>query len=529
VISYNNGACSAIRTVTVSGTPSAITGDNMACTGNDITFTNTITNGTWSSSSPSVAIINSSTGVIEPISNGNTTITYSTGCGTNATKILTVNNQPAAITGTTTVCASNNTTLSNSVSGGTWSSSNNAIGTVNSSTGVVTGISEGNVTISYINNTCFSIINVSVSPLPNAGIITGISSICEDETTSFTSSGDDGTWSSSNTSVATIDEEGDFSANNAGTTTISYSTTNSCGTATATKMVTVNASTDAGVLSGTTTVCPATTTSLSSTIGGGVWSSTNTSIATVGTSGIVTGVAQGNATISYVVTNGCGTDFVTQIVTVNPLPNAGTITGTATVCPSATTNLTNAQAGGVWSSSNTAIATVGTGGVVTGVAQGNATISYAVTNSCGTAYATQVITVNPLPNAGTITGTATVCPSATTSLTNAQAGGVWSSSNTAIATVGTGGVITGVAQGTTTISYAVTNSCGTAYATQVVTVNPLPNAGTITGTATVCLSATTTLTNAQAGGVWSSSNTAIATVGTGGVVSVVAQGNATIS
>ena len=529
VISYNNGACSAVRIVTVSTTPSAITGDNNACTGTNLTFSNSIAFGTWSSSTMGVATINSTSGIISPLTAGTTTITYNTGCGTNATKILTVNNQPAAITGTTTVCASNNTTLSNSVSGGTWSSSNNAIGTVNSSTGVVTGISEGNVTISYINNTCFSTINVSVSPLPNAGTITGISSICEDETTSFTSSGDDGTWSSTNTSVATIDAEGDFSANNAGTTTISYSTTNSCGTAATATTVTVNASTEAGVLSGTATVCPSATTTLSSTIAGGVWSSTNTGVATVGTGGIVTGVAQGNTTISYVVTNGCGTDFATQVITVNPLPNAGTITGTATVCPSATTPLSNAQAGGVWTSSNSAIATVGTNGVVTGVAQGNATISYAVTNSCSTAYATQIVTVNPLPNAGTITGTATVCPSATTALSNAQAGGVWTSSNSAIATVGTNGVVTGVAQGNTTISYAVTNSCGTAYATQIVTVNSLPNAGTITGTATVCPSATTTLSNVQAGGVWTSSNSAIATVGTNGVVTGVAQGNTTIS
>jgi len=496
VISYNNGACSAVRIVTVSTTPSAITGDNNACTGISLTYSNSIAFGTWSSSNSGVATINNTSGIINPITSGTTTITYNSGCGINATKILTVNAQPAAITGTTTVCAANNTTLSNSVSGGVWSSSNNAIGTVNSATGVVRGMAEGNVTISYTNNICFSTINVSVSPLPDAGIISGVNSICEEETSTLVSSGDDGTWSSSNTSIATINVEGDVSANNAGTTTISYSTTNSCGTASTSIIVTVNAATDAGTITGTATVCPTATTTLANTQAGGVWSSSNTAIATVGTGGVVTGVAQGNATISYAVTNGCGTDFVTQIITVNPLPNAGTITGTATVCPSSTTTLSNAQVGGVWTSSNTAIATVGTGGVVTGVAQGNATISYAVTNSCGTAYATQVVTVNPLPNAGTITGTATVCPSATTTLANAQPGGVWTSSNTAIATVGTGGIVTGVAQGNTTISYAVTNSCGTAYATTAVTVNVVPSAVSATATPnTLCSGANLTLTS----------------------------------
>jgi len=50
-------------------------------------------------------------------------------------------------------------------------------------------------------------------------------------------------------------------------------------------------------------------------------------------------------------------------------------------------------------------------------------------------------------------------------------GGVWTSSNPAIASINASGVVTGLVAGTTTISYAVTTSCGTDIATRVVTVN----------------------------------------------------------
>jgi hypothetical protein len=78
----------------------------------------------------------------------------------------------------------------------------------------------------------------------------------------------------------------------------------------------------------------------------------------------------------------------------------------------------------------------------------------------------------PMPFVSSITGTATVATGNTTTLASTTAGGVWSSSNTAIATVNTDGMVTGVASGTTTISYTVTNACGAiAAATRIVTVS----------------------------------------------------------
>lgn len=142
------------------------------------------------------------------------------------------------------------------------------------------------------------------------------------------------------------------------------------------------------------------------------------------------------------------------------------ITGITAVCEGSTTALSDATPGGVWVSASTGIATITSGGVVSGVAPGTSVISYTASGCT----ATTVVTVNPLPNAGSITGPSVVCEGRTYTFTDPATGGTWISSNTAIATVGIAGDVTGVAAGTAVISYAVTNSCGTATAVRTVTV-----------------------------------------------------------
>ncbi|MBX2907164.1 MAG: Ig-like domain-containing protein [Taibaiella sp.] len=538
-ISYNwGGTCgSATVTTPVTINPSpgynAITGTALVTVGSTTTLANATSGGTWSSANSYLATVGSSTGVVTGLAPGwvNISYTISNSCGTNvATTLVTVNpaSSMPAISGPSEVCAGATTTLSNTTTGGTWSSSNTSVATVNSSTGEVTGVSGGNVTITYTAGGNSATKAMTVNPLADAGTINGTANVCVGATTTLSNASGGGVWSSSNNSVATVGTNGVVSGIASGNATISYAVTNGCGTQYATKVVTVNPLADAGTITGTASVCVGATTTLSNATGGGVWSSSNSSVATVGTNGVVSGVASGNATVSYAVTNGCGTQYATKVVTVNPLADAGTITGTASVCVSATTTLSNAAGGGVWSSSNNSVATVGTNGVVSGIASGNATVSYAVTNGCGTQYATKVVTVNPLADAGTITGTASVCVSATTTLSNATGGGVWSSSNSSVATVGTNGVVSGIASGNATVSYAVTNGCGTQYATKVVTVNTTP--ASITGPAFYCVGSAAAVSSATTGGVWSSSNATKAYVNSStGVVQGMAVGTAMIS
>jgi len=86
--------------------------------------------------------------------------------------------------------------------------------------------------------------------------------------------------------------------------------------------------------------------------------------------------------------------IIPGISAANCAVSAGTITGTATFTAGSTTTLSNTTTGGTWSSSNVSIATVGTGGLVSGISAGTASISYTVTSACGIAVAIQIVTVN---------------------------------------------------------------------------------------------------------------------------------------
>jgi len=212
---------------------------------------------------------------------------------------------------------------------------------------------------------------------------------------------------------------------------------------------------------GPATVIPKATYDAADIIGG-----TNSAFETQeysGTAWLGTPLATANTSSPY-------TSAPTTGITLATLPGAyifgnifcGTlpITGTPTVCPDATTSLSDATTGGTWVSSATSIASVSATGVVTGVSAGVATISY----TQGTCTVTSVVTVNPLPDAGTITGAdTTVCVGNNITLSDAATGGSWGMTNSTLATV-SGGVVTGVAPGIDTITYYVANSCGNARA-----------------------------------------------------------------
>src|SRR5205823_4768871 len=115
-------------------------------------------------------------------------------------------------------------------------------------------------------------------------------------------------------------------------------------------------------------------------------------------------------------------------------------------CVSATTGLSDASTGGTWNSGATSIATVVAGtGVVSGKSAGTTMITYTLSTGCKTSTG---VTVNPLANAGAITGPGFVCIGTPAALSDGVTGGTWSSSNTLVATVGaTTGVVTGVSIG----------------------------------------------------------------------------------
>ena len=432
------GTTTATGTITRTAPPSAgtLNGTQAICVAGTTTFTSTSSGGSWSSDATGIATVNASTGVVTGVAAGTATITYTvagTGGCTNATATRTVTVTAAPIVGVVSgnqaICSSggtNTTTFSVTASGGTgvfsWSSSNTAIATVNASTGVVSGVAAGTATITYTRTAsggCTDVTatrTVTVTAPPSSGTLSGTAGICINGTSTFTSTVSGGSWTSSNTAVATINSStGVISPVAVGSATMTYtvSGTGGCSNATATRVITITALPTAGTLSGNQAICIGGTSSFTSTVSGGTWSSSNTAIATINaSSGVVTGVATGVATMTYLVagSGGCADATETRTIDVRPYNTITRTSALATISQdlcinNAITNITysTTEATGVSS-------TTGLPNGVTAVFAGNA-------------------------GAGTITISGTPVVSGTFNYTVTMTGGCTGGTNTASGTI----------------------------------------------------------------------------------------------
>ena len=230
----------------------------------------------------------------------------------------------------------------------------------------------------------------------------------------------------------------------------------------------------------TATVTPANATNKNVT-----WSSSNTSLATVSSTGLVT-AASTPGTVDIIVTTeegGFTASCIFTVVSVVPVTGVtmspktlALFTGqtsplTATVAPPTATT-----PGVTWSSSNPAVATVSTSGGVTAVAVGNATITVKTTDGGFTDTCAVTISLGvPVTGVSLNTATLILLPGETSTLSATVAPSTatdqsvtWSSNNAAAATVSPGGLVTGVASGTASIT--VTTVDGSFTATCTVTV-----------------------------------------------------------
>jgi trimeric autotransporter adhesin len=503
--------CFGTKPVTINPLPGAISGPFNVCAGQAITLTDTTTGGTWSSSSLPTATIGSSTGVVIGVAGGVTNITYSLPTGCITSRAVTVNAIPSVITGTATVCVGHSTTLADAALGGSWSSSATGIATVGSFSGVVTGVAGGTAVITYMQAAgCYVTRTVTVYALPAS--ITGTSSACVGQTTTLGDTTIGGIWSSGNAFIATVGSStGIVSGVASGSAVISYSTSVGCA---ATYPVTVNPLPPA--ITGGSSVCAAATLPLADP-GSGTWTSGATGIATVSSSGLVTGVAGGSAIISFTAATGCS---ATHVVSVTAVP---AITGLHNLCAwGDTVSVHNANGTGAYSCSLVTVANLGAGnGRVTANAPGVATIYYTIPLGC---YTSTTLTVNSLP--GAITGLTHICVGTGVMLGNPIPGGTWSSSSTSVATIGSlSGIISGVSSGTAYITYTTPAGCST---DTPIHVNPIPSM--IVGYPTVIVTTSVPYTDATTGGAWSSSDPAVATIGaTSGVFYGASSGVVTIS
>ena len=349
------------------------------------------------------------------------------------------------------------------------------------------------------------------------------------------------TWSSSNTSVATV-SNGVVTGKTAGTATITATTNNgktaSCAVniinpyiaVTGISLNTSSVTIDVGkTYTFTATVFPSNATNKTVT-----WSSSNTSVATV-SNGVVTGKTAGTATITATTNNGktasCAVNVVKPVVAVTSvtlnrssvnIEVGKTYTLTATVSPSNATNKTI-----TWSSSNTSVATVNNG-VVTKKAAGTATIT-AKSNNGKTASCTvgdipvSSISLNvsnvTIDVGKTYTLTATILPN---NATNKVV--TWSSSNTSVATVNSNGVVTGKSEGTATITAKTNNGKVASCMVKVMRIVMATSITLLDNNITIDVGMSyylqvmfTPLNPTNQNITWNSSNTSVATVINGSV------------
>ncbi|MCD6011579.1 MAG: surface protein [Flavipsychrobacter sp.] len=418
---------------------------------------------------------------------------------------------PGAILGPSRICSGIPTLYTNPTASptGTWSSSNPAIATIGSTSGICTGLASGVIDITYTisGGSCgYAAITKSVTVDLSPAAITGTTSLCEGTGTSTLSNvTPGGVWTSTMPTVASVGSTtGVITPVSNGTTIISY-TVGICAATTTVNILGVT---------GPNTVCIGDSITHVPSVTGGVWASGSSSVATVGTNGVIHGLAVGIAPISYTFPIGCTAVRQVTVHTMAP------IAGPDSVCVDGVVYLTNIVGGGGWVSAYPAVATITSdSGKVTGHIAGVTTITYVLATGCRSTMPLTVINNPPM-----ITGTLKACPGETNMLSNAVPGGVWTSANPGVATITPyTGMLTGVYPDSVEITYTVDPGC---FVKAKVIVYPLP--APITGPDELCPGVKDTVFDITKPGSWSRSPVTIATIDTFGVVSTYYPGMLTV-
>ncbi|HVT84949.1 MAG TPA: T9SS type A sorting domain-containing protein, partial [Chitinophagaceae bacterium] len=191
-----------------------------------------------------------------------------------------------------------------------------------------------------------------------------------------------------------------------------------------------------------------------------------------------TGLGAGNGyyVVATRISTGCTSQTSTVDITTVSIATVGPITGNTTVCVGSTTQLSDATPGGTWISSNPSRATVNSNGLVTAISStgGGVTITYRVTNACGTVSASKFVTINSNPFALIFYLGGPYCTSGgTVSVFQlGQSGGTYSSTAGLSINSSTGAINLGASTpGTYTVTYTFSNGNCTNTTTANVTIN----------------------------------------------------------
>ena len=470
----------------------------------------------WTSSDPTIASVDSN-GTIKTLKNGTVKISASANGG-KATCTITVK-EPIQISATTSSIYRGKTTTLKAIPAYsttiTWMSSNPLIATV-SSNGVVTGKKAGTVTITA--KAFGKSVTKTIKVVEPSLKVTGSTSLYRGKTTTLkatTSYSTKVTWKSSKTSIATVSSNGVVTGKKAGTVTITAKAFGKSVTKTI-KVVepSLKVTGSTSLYRGKTTTLKATT-SYSTKV---TWKSSKPSIATVSSSGVVTGKKAGTV---YIYANAYGKSVKYKLTIKEPAlklnkSSSSIYKGKTTTLKATTSYRTKVT----WKSSNSSIATVSSTGDVTGKKAGTA---YIYANAYGKSVKCKVTVKNPTITLNKSKATAYAGKSYTLKATTSYRTKIsWKSSNTKIATVDSKGMVKLKKAGKVTIS-------ATAFGKKVNCVLTVKNPTLKVSKASVSIyrkkSYTVKATAVPGGKVsWSSSNKAIATVSSSGKITGMKKG-----
>jgi len=554
------------------GATAAIWSDN----GAGGTFTNN------SGSTPSTTTYSATSSSLTPVT---LTLTTSGGsCGiTSASKQLTVNPNPTVNVGgvITAICQGGTTTplgglfgggataavWSDGGAGGTFTNNSGSTPSTTTYTATSSSLTPVTLTLTTSGGSCgitSASKQLTVNPNPTVNVGGALTAICQGGTTtalggSFGGGATAAVWSDGAAGGTFTNNSGSTPSTTTYTASLSSSTPvtltlttsgGSCGTAFASKQLTVNPNPTMNVGGALTAICQGgTTTALGGSFGGGataaVWSDgaaggtfTNNSGSTPSTTTYTaTSSSLTPVTLTLTTSGGsCSTAFASKQLTVNPNPTVNVGGAKAAICQGGTTTALGGSFGGgataaVWSDGGAGGTFTNNSGstpsttTYTASSSSSTPVTLTLTTSggsCSTAFASTLLTVNPNPTVNVGPVNAPVCQGGTTVGLGGTFGGgataaVWSDG-------GAGGTFTknsGSTPSTTTYTASSSSSstvtltlttsggsCGIASASKQLTVNPNPTVNVGPAFASICQGGTTTALGGSFGGgataaVWS--------------------------
>ena len=389
------------------------------------------------------------------------------------------------------------------VSGVTWTSSAPGVASINSS-GLATTVGAGSATITakvgsltdttQLTVVAANLVSISVTPTPSSIAVgtaqqfSAVGSFNDGSTQLLTSV----TWSSSSSSVATINSSGLATAVGTGTATITATSGSVTGTAaltvtgasvTAITVTPANSNMPVGTTKQFTATASFSDGSSQDVTASALWGSSNPAAAAINNQGLVSSVAAGSTTINAVLDSVTGSTNLTvttvKLVGIAILPSNPRIEARTFVKFTAVGTFSDGSTGGnlagvSWKSSTPKVASMRSSGTAFGKRTGSVTITASasglkgtttLTVSNGTLVSLAITPANSIASNGSkqqFTATGTFSDSTTQDITlNVH----WSSSSASVATIAnapsTAGLATAAGVGSTTIganSGGITNS-----------------------------------------------------------------------